>query len=81
MLPETQLRQNKYLNNLVEQDYRFIKRLIKPGMGFQSFNTARRTLRGYEAMNMIRKRQIKGVAKGDIRAQTEFVCQIFGVAA
>jgi hypothetical protein len=37
--------------------------------------------RGYEAMNMIRKGQIQGVAKGDIRAQTEFVSQIFGVAA
>ena len=55
-LPETtELRQVKYLNNLVEQDHRFIKRLTKPGMGFGSFNTARRTLRGMKAMNMIRK--------------------------
>ena len=55
-LPETtELRQVKYLNNQVEQDHRFIKRLIKPGMGFGSFNSARRTLRGFEAMNMIRK--------------------------
>lgn len=82
MLPETtELRQNKYLNNLVAQDHRFIKRLTLPGMGFHSFNTARRTLRGYEAMNMIRKGQVQGAAKGNIRAQTEFVCQIFGVAA
>jgi transposase-like protein len=50
----TELRQVKYLNNQVEQDHRFIKRLVKPGMGFGSFNTARRTLRGMEAMNMIR---------------------------
>jgi hypothetical protein len=50
-------------------------------MGFGSFNTARRTLRGYEAMNMIRKGQIQGVEKGDILAQVEFVYQIFGVAA
>jgi len=41
-----ELRQNKYLNNLVEQDHRGIKRLVKPGMGFGSFNTARRTVRG-----------------------------------
>ena len=41
-------------------------------MGFQSFNTARRTLRGIEAMNMIRKGQIQGVEKGDIQAQVEF---------
>ena len=65
---------------MVEQDHRFIKRLVNPGMGFSSFNTARRTLRGYEAMNMIRKGQVQGVAKGDIRAQAEFVSQIFGVA-
>ena len=47
-----ELRQVKYLNNLVEQDHRFIKRLTKPGMGFGSFNTARRTLPGMEAMHM-----------------------------
>jgi hypothetical protein len=50
-------------------------------MGFGSFNTARRTLRGYEAMNMIRKGQVQGVEKGDIMSQVEFVYQIFGVAA
>jgi transposase-like protein len=66
---------------MVEQDHRFIKRLVNPGMGFASFNTARRTLRGYEAMNMIRKGQLQGVAKGDVIDQVEFVCQIFGVAA
>ena len=38
----------------------------------RSFNTARRTLRGYEAMNMIRKGQINQVEKGDIRAQAEY---------
>ncbi len=81
-LPETtELRPVKYLNNIVEQDHRFIKRLVNPGMGFGSFNTARRTLRGDEAMNMIRKGQVQGVAKGDIRAQAEFVSQIFGVVA
>ena len=42
------LRQSKYLNNIVEQDHRGIKRLVKPGMGFGSFNTARITIRGYE---------------------------------
>jgi transposase-like protein len=52
-LPETtELRPVKYLNNIVEQDHRFTKRLVNPGMGFGSFNTARRTLRGYEAMNI-----------------------------
>src|SRR5271157_5712657 len=46
-----ELRQVKYLNNLVEQDHRFIKRLVKPGMGFFSFETAWHTLQGYEVMN------------------------------
>ena len=81
-LPETtELRQVKYLNNRVEQDHRFIKRLTKPGMGFGSFNSARRTLRGMEAMNMIRKGQVQSVAKGDVRSQVEFVSQLFGIVA
>ena len=50
-------------------------------MGFGSFNTARRTLRGYEAMNMRRIGQVQGVEKGNVRAQVEFVSQIFGVVA
>lgn len=81
-LPETtELRQVKYLNNLVEQDHRAIKKLTKVGMGFKSFNTARQTIKGFEAMNMIRKGQVQGVEKGDARAQAEFVCQIFGMVA
>jgi len=82
VLPESiQLRQNKYLNNLVEQDHRFIKRLTKPGMGFHSFNTARRTLRGYETMNMLRKGQVQGVAKGAVKEWVLFMHQIFEVVA
>ena len=47
ILPEqVELRQVKYLNNLVEQDHRFIKRLVKPGMGFFSFESAWRTRPG-----------------------------------
>ena len=64
-----ELRQNKYLNNVVEQDHRFIKKLVNPGNGFQSFYTARRTIIGYETINQIRKGQILGVEKGDIQAQ------------
>jgi len=45
------------LNNLVEQDHRFIKRLVKAGMGFFSMETAGRTLQGEEVMNMIGKGQ------------------------
>lgn len=72
-LPQTtKLRQVKYLNNRVEQDHRFIKRLTNPGMGFHSFNSARRTLKGYEAMNMIRKGQVQGVELRDVQAQAEY---------
>lgn len=81
-LPESvELRQNKYLNNIVEQDHRGIERLVKPGMGFSSFNTARRTLKGYEVMNMVRKGQIKNVEKGATRERVLFINQIFGVVA
>jgi len=40
LFEQVELRQNKYLNNLVEQDHRFIKRLTRPGIKFHSFNTA-----------------------------------------
>ena len=76
-----QLRQCKYLNNIVEQDHRFIKRRVNPGLGFFSFNTARRTIGCYEVMNMIRKGQIEGIEKGDIRGQVRFVADLFNVAA
>jgi hypothetical protein len=50
-------------------------------MGFGSFNTARRTIRGYEIMNMMRKGQIEKVEKGAVRERVLFMHQIFGVAA
>ena len=75
------LRPNKYLNNLVEQDHRNIKRLVKPGLGFGSFQTAWRTLQGYEAMAMIRKGQIQGVGRNDITGQISFIHHIFGLTA
>src|ERR1700761_408954 len=65
----SQLRQVKYLNNIVEQDHRRIKRLICPGLGFGNFWTARRTLTGYEVMAIIRKGQVRNISGQDIRAQ------------
>jgi transposase, IS6 family len=82
VLPQSvELRQVKYLNNIVEQDHRSIKRLVKPGLGFFSVETAGRTLQGYEAMHMIRKGQVRGVDKGDITGQVTFIARLFGVAA
>ena len=78
---ETELRQSKYLNNIIEQDHRNIKRVVKPMMGFKTFNSARRTLSGIEAMNMIRKGQVKGIEQGDIVSQVRFIEAIFGIAA
>jgi putative transposase len=52
------VRQVKYLNNIVEQDHRAIKRIIKPMMGFKDFRCARTILSGIEVMHMIKKGQI-----------------------
>ena len=82
VLPQhVELRQVKYLNNLIEQDHRFIKRLTKPGMGFFSFETAWRTIQGFEVMNMLRKGQVQGVNKGDVQGQAALVARLFGVVA
>ena len=75
------LRQVKYLNNIVEQDHRRIKRLVRPGLGFGSFWTARRTLAGYEVMAMVRKGQVRRIGGCDMRAQATFVAKLFDVAA
>jgi transposase, IS6 family len=81
IMPDScELRQYKYLNNLIEQDHRFIKRLVKLGMGFFSFETASRTLQGYEAMKMLRKGQMHGVEKGDRMKQVAFIASLFEVA-
>src|SRR5215207_7102969 len=77
----SRLRPVKYLNNIVEQDHRRIKRLVRPGLGFGSLPTARRTLAGYEGMAMIRKGQVRNIGGGEMRAQAAFVAGLFGIAA
>jgi len=52
------IRQIKYLNNIVEQDHRGVKRVIRPMLGFQAFGAAQGTLAGIELMHMIRKKQL-----------------------
>jgi transposase-like protein len=54
------IRKNKYLNNLVEQDHRAVKRVTRPMTGFKSFEAAQSTLSGIELMHMIRKGQMEG---------------------
>ena len=50
--------QVKYLNNLIEQDHRFIKKITKPMMGFKAFHSAKATIAGIETAHMIRKGQL-----------------------
>jgi transposase-like protein len=70
ILPKgTQVRSNKYLNNLIEQDHRRIKQRTRPMLGFKHFANARRTLAGVELAAQIRKGQfdtdkIKQLAPG-----------------
>ena len=79
-LPDkTEHRKVKYLNNRIECDHRRIKRLIKYGLGFHSFKTGYKTIRGYESMCMIRKGQVKNTTT--YLEQVNMIENLFGVAA
>ena len=71
----------QYVNNILEQDHRAIKRRVKTKQGFREFHAARRTIRGYEAMHMIRKGQARRVNGSDVRQQIQFINKLFQVAA
>jgi IS6 family transposase len=73
------LRQCKFLNNVLEQDHRTIKRRMRLAMGYRSFRTAWRTIQGIEAMHMIRKGRVRRVPKDDIVAQIRFIHNLFGL--
>jgi transposase-like protein len=75
------VRQCKYLNNMIEQDHRTVKRRVWLAMGYGSFRSAWRTLRGIEAVSMIRKGRARWVAKTDARGQARFIHRLFGIAA
>ncbi len=70
----------QYLNNILEQDHRAIKRRVKAKQGFREFHAARRTIQGYEAMHMIRKGQARRVSGSDVQQQIQFINQLFEVA-
>ena len=53
-----EIRQSKYLNNLIEQDHRSVKRIVRPMLGFKAFHAAKGTLQGIELMHMIKKGQM-----------------------
>ena len=75
------VRQVKFLNHIVEQDHRRIKRLVRSGLGFKSFVTATQTIAGYEVMAMIRKGQVGSAPAIDMGAQRDFIATLFGAAA
>ena len=58
-LKPIRIRQNQYLNNLIEQDHRAINRRVQPMLGFKSIDSARAILSGIEMMHMMRKKQAK----------------------
>jgi transposase-like protein len=60
---DIEMRQIKYLNNIVEQDHRAVKRVTRPTLGFKSFRSAAATLAGIEIMHMIRKGQLRMIGK------------------
>ena len=75
------LRQCKYLNNIVEQDHRNVKRRTWLAKGYGSVPTAWRILRGIETIDLIRKGRVRWVAKGDVVAQVKFIGKLYGITA
>jgi IS6 family transposase len=67
--------------HILEQDHRAIKRRVKAKQGFRAFQAARRTITGYEAINMMRKGQARWVSDDDVRRQNQFIDQLFELAA
>jgi len=65
-----EIRQCKYLNNILEQDHRRIKKNTRPMLGFKNSHAAQRTLEGIEVMAMIKKGQMKTLA-GDERSSAD----------
>ena len=78
---DCKLHRVKYLNNIIEQDHRAIRRRWKAMQVFRSFHTAERTLEGIESMHMMRKGQVKRLDGIDAVGQAKFVEGLFGVAA
>jgi len=76
----SQIRQVKYLNNIVEQDHRFIKKRVRSMLGLKSFRTATSIISGLEAMHIIKKGQLV-LRDKSVQNQVRFIHQLFGIAA
>ncbi|MGG0726900.1 IS6 family transposase [Bacillus paramycoides] len=75
-----QIRQIKYLNNIVEQEHRFIKKRVRSMLGLKSFHTAKSILSGIEAMHLIKKGQLI-LRDKCVQNEMKFIHQLFGMAA
>ena len=69
-----QIRQCKYLNNIIEQDHRFVKQKTRAALGFKAFYSAHATIQGVELIQMIRKGQVRPIPGGN------FIQQFNGLA-
>jgi transposase-like protein len=76
----TKIRRIKYFNNIVEQDHRFIKKRIRPMLGFKSYKTSASILSGVEAIHMVKKEQID-LQDQSVQNQNIFINQLFGLTA
>ena len=67
------VRKCKYLNNIVEQDHRFIKWRIQQGLGFKNYESAKRTLMGIEIVRMIKKNKLIDQDESTFKSFTSLV--------
>jgi hypothetical protein len=78
---DCKLRRVKYLNNVIEQNHRAIRRRWRAAQCFRSFHSAERTPEGIEALHMMGKGQVKRLDGRDSVGQAKFVASLSGVAA
>ena len=74
---EIELRQSKYLNNLIEQDHRAIKRIVRPTLGAKNFRCARAAIAGIETMHVIKKGQLAAIKDRASSAADKFYSLAF----
>ncbi|MER2107004.1 MAG: IS6 family transposase [Solibacillus sp.] len=75
-----QIRQQKYLNNIVEQDHRFIKKRIRSMLGLKTFRTAKQIIYGIEVMHMLKKGHLLQ-REESVKNEIEFIHRLFGVVS
>lgn len=72
-------RRSSYVNSKIEQDHRFVKRRVVASQWLRSFDGALNTIAGYEAMDIIRKGQIRWLSKANIVGQIRFIERTFSL--